>query len=464
MNSSDDSHRRYMLIISGIILFSSAIIIALNYYSIKTLSSIRSYINLESEYSKAQKDATRYLIDYIQTSDLQSYTEFRKEIAVPTGDSIARVALQKNQSYETIRIGFLRGRNHPEDIDNMIWMFNNFRNVPYFRDAIIEWTKADGDVANLDRIGKFIFRLGSEPLNSSTQFALKNNVDTINRRLTNNQQAFSSILGEASRGISYWLLFINVFFILLILASAGFYARHIFRQLVESKRLIIEQNDAKDEFISIASHELKTPLTSMKASLQILERFAKNSADNKKLHPFIINSIKNVNRLTDLVKDLLDVTSLQNGKLTLNKKQFYLNELIHEVVAEKQGLSHHKYIINELVIEEVEADPNRIYQVFENFLSNAVKYSPESDEIHICSYSKNGSVKVCVKDFGRGIDKDKIPYLFDRFFRLEETRNSVQGLGLGLYICKEIINTHKGEIGAESELGQGSVFWFTLPL
>ncbi|WP_207426382.1 sensor histidine kinase KdpD [Pedobacter sp. SYSU D00535] len=464
MNNSNDNQRRSILIIAGIILFSSGIIISLNYYSIKILSSIRAYVNKESHYSKAQKDATRYLIDYIQTSDIKSYEEFKHYLAVPIGDSLARVGMQQGADEEQIRRGLLQGRNHPDDLHNMIWLFRTFQHMPYFEKAIAKWTAADVDVGELDKIGAFIYGYKNRAIEPGVQAALKINVSTINRRLSNNQQAFSTILGEASRIISYWLLFINIFFILLILISAGLYARKAFKQLVESKALVIAQNQAKDEFLSIASHELKTPLTSMKASLQILERLAKNSPGQQQIHPFVVNANKHVNRLTDLVKDLLDVTKIHSGKLMLNMKQFQLNELIKEVVEEKNQVSQQKLVIEQLADGYVEADPNRIYQVFENFLSNAAKYSQESDAIHIYSLVEEGYIKVCVKDFGHGIGEDKIPLLFDRFYRIDETKHSVQGLGLGLFICKEIIKSHNGEIGADSEVGKGSTFWFRLPL
>ena len=463
MNAISNNHK-YFRKIRAIVVVSSVIIISLNYYSIKILSSIRAYVNGESEYSKAQKDATRYLIDFIQTSEIKSYHLFKKELAVPIGDSLARVALQSGKPDSVIRLAALQGRNHPDDIDNLIWLFSNFKNFPHFRDVIRNWTAADRDIRELDKIGTFIYELKSSQLNSAVKVAMILNVNTINRRLTYNQQNFSMLLGEASRVIANWLIFINIFFVLFILFTAGAFARKLFAQLVESKKEIIAQNNIQSQFMSIASHELKTPITSMKASLQILERFAKGSPDSQKMHPFIFNANKQVNRLTNLVKDLLDVTKIQNGKLEMNRTSFLLNDLIREVINETTQLSRHQFIIQDLPQLYVYADATRIYQVIDNFLSNAVKYSAGADRVHVYSEIQDRSAKVCVKDFGPGIPEDKLPFLFDRFYRIQETNQAVQGLGLGLYICKEIIENHGGEIGAESELGSGSVFWFTLPI
>lgn len=465
MNTFSAYHSRYIFKIAAIIIFSSIVIIGLNFYSIKILSSIRAYVNGESQYSKAQKDATRYLIDFIQTSDIASYRLFKEELSVAIGDSIARVALQGGiEDDNVIRKAALQGRNHPDDIDNLIWMFRTFQRFPYFKDVIEKWTDADRDIAEMDKMGRFIYGLKSSRLSPEVKTAMILNINTINRRLTFNQQAFSSILGEASRVIANWLIFINVFFILLILFTVGFFARNTLMQLEDSRKQIIAQSNAKDEFMSIASHELKTPLTSMKASLQVLERFMKKSAEGQQMHPFVINANKQVNRLTGLVKDLLDVTRINSGKLQINKSSFLLNELIKDVIVETTHTSEHKYEILDLPETSVNADAARIYQVIDNFLSNAAKYSPDAERILIWSQIENDYIKVCVKDFGSGIEKEKIPFLFDRFYRVKEADHSVQGLGLGLYICKEIIDRHGGEIGAESESGKGSVFWFTLPL
>lgn len=457
-------HHHYFLKIGAIILLSSAVIIGLNYYSIKILSSIRAYVNGESIYSKAQKDATLYLIDFIQTSDIKSYDLFKKEIAVPIGDRAARLGLQSGNSDAVIRQAALQGRNHPDDIDDLIWLFKKFKNFRYFSEMIHKWADTDRDILELDKIGRFIYDLKSKQLDPAVKMAMILNVNTINRRLTYNQQSFSIVLGEVSRVIANWLIFINIFFILFILLTSGAFARNMFQQLLESKREVIAQNNVKTEFMSIASHELKTPITSMKASLQVLERFARKSPDSNQMHPFISNANKQVNRLTNLVTDLLDVTKIQNGKLEINKKPFLLNQLIKEVIDETTQLAQQKVVIQDMPEVYVDADATRIYQVVDNFLSNAAKYSSETDQIEVRSEMDNGSIKVFVKDFGPGIPEEKLPHLFDRFYRIAETQQAVQGLGLGLYICKEIIKNHGGDIGANSEIGNGSVFWFSLPL
>ena len=220
----------------------------------------------------------------------------------------------------------------------------------------------------------------------------------------------------------------------------------------------------KDEFISIASHELKTPVTSLKAALQIMERASLKGDSIKTVDTFIQKAIKQVDKLTELIKDLLDVTKIQSGKLVLRKTDFVLDELLKECVEEIQNDStKHKITIEGYRNMEVHADRNRLEQVVINLISNAIKYSPDADKVVVSIEKVDEGVKVSVKDFGIGISADKLPMIFDRFYRVDEDSQRYAGLGLGLYISAEIIRQHNGHIDIESTVGKGSSFWFTIP-
>lgn len=218
----------------------------------------------------------------------------------------------------------------------------------------------------------------------------------------------------------------------------------------------------KDDFISIASHELKTPITSLKAALQLLERMKTNPTA---LMPRLIEqSTRSMQKISELVEDLLNVSRMNQGHVMLNKKKFKIAETIEACCPHirEEG-------IYELILEgnrdlDVVADEHRIEQVLVNFINNAVKYAPNSRNIYLKVESLSNKVKVSVRDTGPGIVADKIPHLFDRYFRADETGAQVSGLGLGLYISADIISRHDGEIGVESKPGEGSTFWFTLPL
>jgi len=220
----------------------------------------------------------------------------------------------------------------------------------------------------------------------------------------------------------------------------------------------------KDEFMSIASHELKTPITSLKASLQVVERMVDKNEVLEPVIPFVQKASKQVNKLTEIIHDLLDVTRMQAGKLELIKTDFNLTEIIKECADQYQSEDNrHKIQIDADPVLMVHADRNRLDQVINNFLTNAIKYSPEGELVSIGAEKlENGAVKVYVTDYGIGIPDDKLENIFDRFYRVENTSKNYSGIGLGLYISSEIIKRHNGQIGVNSTLGEGSTFWFTV--
>ncbi|WP_295716227.1 CheR family methyltransferase [Mucilaginibacter sp.] len=226
----------------------------------------------------------------------------------------------------------------------------------------------------------------------------------------------------------------------------------------------LELLNKKDEFISIASHELKTPVTSLKAILQIIERTTIKNEEMKSLHAFVQKANKQIDKLTELIKDLLDVTQIQAGKLELKKTNFNLGELLDECKEELQtGSTKHQIIFEGDPNIKIRADRNRLEQVVINLISNAIKYSPDRDKVIIKAEKTAEGIKIAITDFGIGIRAEKIPLLFDRFYRVDEISQRYAGLGLGLFISAEIIKQHRGHIYVDSEVGKGSTFWFVIP-
>ncbi len=219
----------------------------------------------------------------------------------------------------------------------------------------------------------------------------------------------------------------------------------------------------KDDFISIASHELKTPITSLKASLQLLDRL-KETPSALTIPKLISQANKSLGRLNTLVEDLLNVSKLNQGQLSLNKSRFVLYQLINDCCQYIQIEKINKVVIFGDKKLAVDADMHRIEQVIVNFLNNAIKYAPDSKEIFIVIENKDAMARVSVTDKGPGIAPEKVPHLFDRYFRVDSGGVQFSGLGLGLYISAEIVKRHGGEIGVDSEMGKGSSFWFTIPL
>lgn len=229
---------------------------------------------------------------------------------------------------------------------------------------------------------------------------------------------------------------------------------------IQELRLLQQQ---KDDFISIASHELKTPITSLKASLQLLDRIKDNPPTNM-LPILITQATRNLNKVNTLITDLLDASLANKGQLHINQQLFNMYQLIKECCLDVH--LDEMYTLKVEGDEEIEvfADSIRIEQIIVNFINNAIKYAPKSAEIVIKIQKVAKEVKVSVIDKGPGIPTEKLGHLFDRYYRIDNSESSYTGLGLGLYICSEIIKKHGGQIGVDSELGNGSAFWFILPI
>jgi PAS domain S-box-containing protein len=220
----------------------------------------------------------------------------------------------------------------------------------------------------------------------------------------------------------------------------------------------------KDEFISIASHELKTPITSLKGSLQLLDKI-KNDPTPNIMPRLIAQANRSLDKVSVLVSDLLNASRINEGQLYLNKSVFNLAKMIEDCCHHVQLAGHYNIQLQGDFDLQVQADAARIDQVVINFVNNSIKYAPESKDIMIMvEKPDDNTAKVTVKDTGPGISADKIEHLFDRYYRVDTSGIQFSGLGLGLYISAEIIKKHGGQIGVDSEEGKGSAFWFTLPL
>ncbi|RCH55133.1 hypothetical protein DJ568_08050 [Mucilaginibacter hurinus] len=221
----------------------------------------------------------------------------------------------------------------------------------------------------------------------------------------------------------------------------------------------------KDDFISIASHELKTPVTSIKAYTQVLERMLKQKGDTKEAG-MISKMDSQVNRLTGLIGDLLDVTKINAGKLQFNDVDFKFAALVTEVVEDLQRTTEKHRLINEFNYEgTVHADRERIAQVITNLITNAIKYSPQPGDILIRSALHDNEVHLCVEDFGVGIAEEKQEHVFEQFYRVSGNKqHTFPGLGLGLYISSEIVKREGGRIWVNSVENKGSTFCFALPV
>jgi signal transduction histidine kinase len=222
----------------------------------------------------------------------------------------------------------------------------------------------------------------------------------------------------------------------------------------------------------MASHELKTPITSINGYVQLMLNIF-NEADEQRLRSSkqtIKSSLstisKQVVKLTRLISELLDLSKIESGKLELDQTSFDLNALVEETVQDiRQTASKHAIILHNDFEGKVFADKDRIAQVLLNLLTNAIKYSPEADNIEVFTSGNKDRAIIRVKDCGIGIDTKDHIRIFERFYRVEgKSEQTYPGFGIGLFIASEIVHRHNGSISVQSEKGKGSLFTVSIPV
>ncbi|MGJ1386846.1 ATP-binding protein [Sphingobacterium spiritivorum] len=225
------------------------------------------------------------------------------------------------------------------------------------------------------------------------------------------------------------------------------------------------EEQLKNDFISIVSHELKTPLTSLMGYVQILQLILKDHEDER-LTGILDRSKSQVSKMNSMISGFLNVSRFEDGNLYLEKQSFEINDMISEIISDV-SLTHSAHRIEFEPTQSVVlyADRDKLGQVVNNLLSNAIKYAPQSKDIFVKCALNSGNLLVSVKDRGLGIQQEELERLFTRFYRIENKQTkTISGFGIGLYLCAEIIKRHNGRIWAESEEGKGSVFHFTIPV
>ncbi len=246
-----------------------------------------------------------------------------------------------------------------------------------------------------------------------------------------------------------------------ILFIIAFIVTRSFERLAEANRM-------KSEFVSIVSHQLRSPLSNLRWIIELLNSGKVDSVSEKQLEYFKILK-ENSDRMRELISDLLIISRIETAKFPLKKKEFSLVELIKELI---KGLEPFAKASNvEVKFEpkadspKIFADPSQIQLVIENLLDNAIRYIKEKGRVGIKLKRKDEDLYFEIEDTGVGIPKEDQKYIFQKFFRSENVmRYQTQGSGLGLYIAKSIIERSGGKIGFKSEEGKGSTFWFNLPL
>lgn len=244
--------------------------------------------------------------------------------------------------------------------------------------------------------------------------------------------------------------------------------------IMQSFEKLAETNRLKSEFVSIVSHQIRSPLTNLKWIVELLMSGILGKIEDKQTEYFKILK-ENLERMQELVSELLTVSRIEATKLVFKREEFSLENLVRDLVAEFKSIAKSSNVKLELSVDKnlpkIYSDPFQVLQVVENLLYNAIRYtnfsssSKENGCVAVKLFQKGGSVVCEVSDNGIGIPEKDQKFIFQKFFRAENVRRyQTNGSGLGLYICKNIIERSKGKMGFLSKEGQGTTFWFQLPV
>jgi signal transduction histidine kinase len=247
-----------------------------------------------------------------------------------------------------------------------------------------------------------------------------------------------------------------------ILVSSLHDASERYLELERNRERLAETNLQREEVMRVVAHEMRSPLQSM---LLISELCREKPDDLALLRSMPDRVSRMVQRLLRLIEDLSDLSSIDLGTLRIDPIKLDLVALVRDTAERVQStVSSHRFEIDTPDVLEVNGDINRIEQVVTNLLTNAAKYSPDADRVWIQLSRQGAHARLAVRDYGIGIADEEVSRIFDRYFRTDKGKKRAEGLGLGLYISKALIEAHGGEIGVESQMGKGSTFWFHLPL
>jgi len=451
-----------------LILTSALLLIVINFYTFKTMSAVRAYVNGESEYSKGQKEALVYLLSYINIEDEKNWQLFKREISVPIADNNARHALYAHANDSIAASYLLAGRNHPDDIYDMVWLFKTFQHVSLLEKPISIWQNAEPLINRLNTAGDEIYaNVQESKLTTAQKNAYIHEVNAISDRLSAMESSFSSSLGYSARRLRFYLFTLNVFFIILIITCIIVYAAKMIKRLAGyAERLTVKNdeltvtNKELDVFIFSASHDLRAPIASVKGLIDI----AMQEDDKNTIKEYLLLVAGILGRQDDYIKEIIEFFKSKRG--TIKFERIYIQDMAAQIFAQNQFMPSAKGIAFtiDITVDVFYSDALRIRTMLNNLISNAVKYSDKRKahkQIILKAYYHGTNVIIEIEDNGIGIRKEHQEAIFELFFVTEKNEKNT---GIGLYIVKQSVERLNGTITLESEPNIKTKFTITLPV
>jgi len=501
------SNKLYLVV--GVMAFLVILELLTMYFAMNTLSTVRAFVNGESLWSKSQKEAVISLYDYARTKDTTYYKKFFNELEVILGDRAGRHEILENTSYnaEYVREEFIRGRNHPDDVNGLAKFIDRFQNVKYVAEPIFLWSEADKMVDRLVILGQHLHLQISSASNESEILATLNEISHINNELTSMEARFSSSLGEGARWLQSVLL-LTIFFAVLIVETTGLIltflvTRGLSKRIKELNNaasalgsgnleleLPIRANDdltnlaetlnkmasdlknsekanrLKSLFLANMSHEMRTPLGAIIGFTKLLQD---SNISNQDRNDYVRIIEKTGESLTTIINDILDLSKVEAGYLEIEKSNFSLRTLLQEVRVLCDAKLGKKQVSVTIHIKEpfpdyINTDPQRLKQILMNILGNAIKFTDQG-EVAIHCEARNHQLIFRISDSGVGVPLDKQHLLFKTFSQVDNSLSRKhEGTGLGLVLSRSLARMLNGDVTLESsQLGKGSVFAVVVP-
>lgn len=491
-------------------------------YAMTNLTAVRAFVYGESVWSKAQKDSAYYLKRLSISKDDRDFEAYQKALFVPRECRIARLELYKDQpNIGLVRRGFINGKIHPDEVGPILHMIQTFDWLPHIQLALTTWKEADELLQEFERVAIDYREAVMTPSTSPQVISeYSRRLDEINLELGTAEDRFSDALQEGARWLENVVL-ISLLSLVVIVEVIGFlfvyffgralsqslgrlitsarrierrdfpgelpvtsqdevgeltnsinqmgktieaYQSDLERKIAERTRALSEAIQTRDQFYSIASHELKTPVTAIQLTLQMMEKGlqATDSLNREKLLLQIGKAVELARKLNHLQDTLMDVTRINGGMFEMNMSKQDLMPIIRSSVDEAR-LSEQRASVDIVGPSECFAsfDAVRMGQVISNLVKNALKYGSDTP-VTVAVIEKEGHLQIRVSDKGPGIPQDQRDKIFEQFIRVNPD-TGISGLGIGLYVSRIIMEAHGGSLVLESA-NEGATFLAVLPV
>jgi signal transduction histidine kinase len=443
--------------------FIIVILLSLSYVGMETLSTLRAAVGGESMWSKAQKDAVYQLSLYATSGDNEHYVQYEKNIAVLLADERARILLEDTSvPLRDAQKELINGGNSPDDVKNLAHFYRNFRNSASVSHAIESWEKGDHYISELEVTGERIHGAWSmgTPTRAETSSTLKD-IEEINSALSSLENSFFVDLNVTAHTILHRLI------LTIVLTSLLLFVIGLWVSIIVTRN-ITRLDHAKKEFIALASHELRTPISIISLNLELLLHHSSRMS-TELYHESLLQIERSVARMVLLSRVFLSVSKIDLGMLVVHMRPTFVSQLVEQelsqaepLIAQKNLTIHKSFGENKL---PTTTDPELLGIILQNLISNAIKYTAPGGTIAIV-LSRTPETKIIeISDTGYGIPPDEQPKIFTKFSRgTHAKKNKAGGSGLGLYIAKSFVEKLGGTISVKSFVGSGSTFTVLLPL